>query len=365
MSAANTTIADALRAASRQIPPAEARLLLARLLGRDAAWLIAHDDEVLAVPTRLTFAQWIARRAAGEPVAYIVGEREFHGRPFRVTPATLIPRPETELLVERALACIATTTAVAAGSTAQIAGKPAPTRGCAKESHRVVSTPTQLRSVVPAEVLDLGTGSGCIAITLALESSARLTAVERSPAALAVAQANAQRLGATVEFLPGDWYAPLAGRRFALIVANPPYVAAGDAHLAQGDLRFEPHQALSAGADGLDDLRTIIAGAPAHLLPGGRLLLEHGYDQGEAVQALLAAAGFTDLEGQRDLAGHWRISGGRLRAARPLEGRNERSEFFGVGRNTKGRPECFLPLEGRNERSEFFGVGLFPPYRPG
>lgn len=267
------TLAGALRLAAQQIPLFEARLLLGRLIERDAAWLIAHDDELLAVPMQLTFAQWVARRAQGEPVAYIVGEREFYGRPFRVTPQTLIPRPETELLVDRALAW--------------------------------------LHGRSEATVLDLGTGSGCIAITLALESAARVTAVDRSATALAVARDNAERLSATVDFLDSDWYAALDDRRFDLIVANPPYIAVDDDHLRQGDLRFEPPGALVAGRDGLDDIREIIAGAERHLNDDGLLLIEHGYQQGAAVEVLLAEAGFQRRCRYDDLAGHGRVSGGQ------------------------------------------------------
>ncbi|MDP2809300.1 MAG: peptide chain release factor N(5)-glutamine methyltransferase [Rhodocyclaceae bacterium] len=295
-----TTVAAALAAARAKLPASEARLLLGRVLGRPTAWLIVHDDEVLAEAELLGFASLVARRAGGEPVAYLVGHREFFGREFAVSPAVLIPRPETELLVE-----IALKKGVGAGALC-VPGTPL----CrpAKRNFRQAE-PGQ----VTAKILDLGTGSGCIAVTLALEiPQALVTAVDASAAALAVASRNAERHGAKLRLLQGNWFAALTGECFDLIVANPPYIAAGDPHLAAGDLRHEPPAALSSGADGLDAIRRIIAAAPAHLAPGGQLLLEHGYDQGEAVRELLAAAGFADIEQYRDLAGIVRVSGGRL-----------------------------------------------------
>jgi release factor glutamine methyltransferase len=266
-------LADVLVEARRYIPPAEARLLLGHLLTRPAAWLEAHREELLSTEQLAQFREWVARRAAGEPVAYLLGSREFYGRDFAVTPAVLIPRPETELLVEVALR------KVGAGGTAKI--------------------------------LDLGTGSGCIAITLALESPAQVTAVDISPAALAVAKKNAAQRAASVDFIESDWYAALSPAQFDLIVANPPYVAADDRHLAEGDLRFEPLQALTDQADGLAALRCIVADAPRWLADGGWLFFEHGYDQGVAVFDLLCAAGFADIEQHCDLAGIVRVSGGR------------------------------------------------------
>lgn len=270
-----TTVADALKAARTKLPASEARLLLGHVLERSAAWLIVHDDQVLDEDELLAFASLAARRAGGEPVAYLIGHREFFGREFAVSPSVLIPRPETELLVEIVLA------GVGAGGTAKI--------------------------------LDLGTGSGCLAVTLALEiPQAQVTAVDASEAALRIARKNAERLGAQLRLLQSDWFAALAGERFDLIVANPPYIAAADPHLAAGDLRHEPPAALASGSDGLDAIRRIVAAAPAHLAPGGRLWLEHGYDQGDAVRELLAAAGLADVEQRRDLAGIMRVSGGRL-----------------------------------------------------
>ena len=219
-------------------------------------------------------AALVERRAAGEPVAYLTGTREFYGREFLVTPAVLIPRPETELLVELALA--------------HFPGW----RGL--------------------RVLDLGTGSGALAVTLALELEvAELVALDRSREALWVAMANAAKLGASVSFVQSDWFGALGDEQFELIVSNPPYIAAGDPHLERGDVRFEPRAALAAGPQGLDDLAEIVAGAPARLVDGGWLFLEHGYDQAAAARSLLADAGFAAIASWADLAGIERVSGGR------------------------------------------------------
>lgn len=267
-----STIVAALTEARQRIPAAEARLLLGHLLGRDSAWLEAHRDEALDAALAEQLSVLVARRAAGEPIAYLLGVREFYGRDFAVTPAVLIPRPETELLVD-----------------------------LAKE---------KLFASETARILDLGAGSGCIAVTLALELQwAEVTAVDVSAAALQVARSNARRHGATVSFVESDWFAALAPQRFDLIVANPPYVAAGDPHLAEGDLRFEPAGALTDHADGLAAIRRIVAGAPHWLDPGGWLFLEHGYDQAAAVADLLRGAGFSALEQHMDLAGIVRVSG--------------------------------------------------------
>lgn len=268
-----TTIAAALAVARQAIPSSEARLLLRHLLDRPAAWLEAHRDEALDVAVAARLAALVARRAAGEPIAYLVGSREFYGRDFAVGPAVLIPRPETELLVD-----------------------------LAKEALAALEAP---------RILDLGTGSGCVAITLALElPHAEVWALDVSVAALAVARSNAERLSARLRLLASDWFEAIADQRFDLIVGNPPYIAAGDAHLAQGDLRFEPALALACGSDGLDAIRHIVAGAPAHLHAGGVLLFEHGYDQAAAIAELLQAAGYADIGQHRDLAGIVRVSGG-------------------------------------------------------
>lgn len=273
MSRPPDTIAAALRCAD--LDPVDARVLLQEALGLTHAQLIAHSDRRLIAAEQDRFLALTRRRMAGEPIAYILGRREFYGRDFRVTPSVLIPRPDTELLVELAL--------------------------------------ERMRSLTSARVLDLGTGSGCIALTLALEAvESSIYAVDASSEALAVATANRAALGvANVTFLHGAWFLPLAGMTFDLIVGNPPYVAEDDPHLAQGDLRFEPREALCAGMHGLDDLERIIAHAPAHLRPGGWLLLEHGYDQAADVGALLAHAGLEDRFVAPDLAGVPRVSGGR------------------------------------------------------
>jgi len=277
------TVKAALAAAREKLPASEARLLLGHVLDRPAAWLVAHDDALLEEADLLRFASLVARRKGGEPVAYLVGHREFYGREFAVSPAVLIPRPETEMLVDLALA-----QEVGVGATAKCTATGA------------------------TSILDLGTGSGCIAVTLALEiRQAEVTAVDASAAALSVARENAERLGATLRLQQSNWFDQLAGETFDLIVANPPYIATTDPHLAAGDLRHEPEPALASGADGLDAIRQIVAGAPRYLRPRGRLWLEHGYDQAAAVHELLAAAGFDDIQQHRDVAGIVRVSGGR------------------------------------------------------
>ncbi|TIC79729.1 peptide chain release factor N(5)-glutamine methyltransferase [Crenobacter intestini] len=257
------------------LPRLEARLLMMAASGFDRVRLIAHDDETLPGHAQAAFEALVARRRAGEPVAYLLGEREFYGRPFAVTPAVLIPRPETELLVDTALA--------------------------------------RVERNLPCRVVDLGTGSGAIAVTLALEAPAwQVRAVDLSDDALAVARGNAARLGATVGFMQGSWYAPLGGDTgFALIASNPPYIRADDHHLGQGDVRFEPSLALTDGGDGLACLREIAAGAPARLAAGGWLMVEHGFDQGHDCRALFAAAGLTAVETLQDLAGLDRVTVGQ------------------------------------------------------
>ena len=261
----------ALEEARAVIPLREARLLLCHVLGVSHAELEAHPETKVSPHDTARFRDLVARRAEGEPVAYLIGHREFYGLDFHVTPAVLIPREETELLVEIALE------------------RPA------------------------RRILDLGTGSGCLVIAVAKHlPEAEVTAIDASAAALDVARENATRHGVAVRFLHGDWFAPVAGERFDLILANPPYVAEGDVHLAQGDVRFEPRSALAAGPDGLDDIRRIVAIAVAHLAPGGRLYFEHGYDQAQAAATLLAQAGFVGIEHRNDLAGISRVAGGRL-----------------------------------------------------
>jgi len=255
----------------------EAEVLLAHALGKDRAWLFAHADCVPDAQAQGRFRDLLAARQGGEPLAYLLGRRGFWTLDLEVNPAVLIPRMETELLVELALARIPQ------GSGLRIA--------------------------------DLGTGSGAIALAIASERPAcRVLATDASSAALTVARANAARLGmANVEFAQGNWCAPLAGKRFDLIVSNPPYIAAGDPHLGQGDLRFEPGAALASGVDGLDAIREIVQNAPSHLVAGGALLLEHGNGQGDAVRRLLLELGFADARTWQDLEGRDRVSGGSIR----------------------------------------------------
>lgn len=274
------SVSQCLASARSAIDPGDAALLLLHVLERPRAWLYAHGDAAVPAPAEERFHGLVARRAAGEPVAYLVGRRGFWTLDLSVTPDTLIPRPETELLVEQALA--------------------------------------RLEAGRPLRVADLGTGSGAIALAIASERPlARVVATDRSDAALAVARGNAlaNGLDGRVEFRAGDWLGPLAGERYDLVASNPPYIAEGDPHLGQGDLRHEPAAALSSGADGLDAIRAIVAAAPAHLSAGGWLLLEHGFDQGPAVRALLAAAGFGEVETVPDLEGRDRVSLGRAAAA--------------------------------------------------
>ncbi len=273
-----TTLSTALRQAQAQgLDRLDAQLLLLHVLGQEAhdrAWLLAHDSDALPAAAEGRLAALVSRRAAGEPLAYIIGQREFFGLDLEVSPSVLIPRPDTEILVEWALAHL------------------------------------PLSPEPPMAVLDLGTGSGAIALALkAQRPGAQVQALDRSEAALDVARRNAARLGLDITFTQGNW---LQGnhQRYHLIVANPPYVADADPHLPA--LAHEPRQALTAGTEGLDDLRTIIASAPAHLHPDGHLLLEHGHDQATRVRQLLHTAGFDDIASRRDLAGIERCSGGRL-----------------------------------------------------
>lgn len=269
----------------------EAQSLLQQVLQVPRAFLLAHPERSLDDSEQSRYEELLQRRLHGEPLAYILGEREFFGLTFRVTPATLIPRPETELLVELALQRIPSPQSPhpQAGE-----GGRQPGRGC--------------------NALDLGTGSGAIALSIAhARTDVSVLACDASAAALEVARENAQQLGiANAAFAQSDWYAAVKGQRFDLIVSNPPYVAAGDPHLQQGDLRFEPASALASGDDGLDDIRRIVAAASAYLHPNGWLLLEHGYDQAARVRELLQQAGFREVFSACDLAGIERVSGGRI-----------------------------------------------------
>jgi release factor glutamine methyltransferase len=261
--------------ASLPLDPLENRILLCEASGLTRVQLITQGDRALTPDEASRLDDLVARRLRGEPIAYIVGRREFFGLAFRVGPAVLIPRPDTELIVELSL--------------------------------------ERLPDNAP-RLLDMGTGSGAIAVAVAhTRPDADVTALDVSPDALAVAQANAAANGARVRFLESSWFDALAAAEtFDVIASNPPYIAAGDEHLVQGDLRFEPVGALTDHADGLSALRIIIQGSARHLAPGGWLLLEHGYDQAAAVRALLADAGFTDVQSWRDLAGIERVSGGRF-----------------------------------------------------
>lgn len=264
-----------LRDARAVLEAGDAEPLLAHALGRTPAWLYAHGDDEADALAVARFEDLLARRRAGEPVAYLLGRRGFWRFDLRVTAATLIPRPETERLVELALERVPATAA--------------------------------------AQVADLGTGSGAIALAIACERpAARVVATDLSEDALAVARDNARELGLDrVAFRQGRWYAPLAGERFDLIASNPPYIADDDVHLGQGDLRFEPRSALASGRDGLDDLREIAAGARGHLRAGGWLLVEHGWGQGAAVRALFVDAGLVDVSTATDLEHRDRVTVGR------------------------------------------------------
>jgi release factor glutamine methyltransferase len=257
------------------LDPLENRILLCHATGLTRVQLITQGDRALTPDEAARLTDFVARRLRGEPIAYIVGKREFFGLDFRVGPAVLIPRPDTELIVELAL-------------------------------ERLPQGASRL--------LDMGTGSGAIAVAVAhTRPDADVTALDVSDDALAVARANAAANGARVRFVHSSWFDALdAAETFDVIASNPPYIAAGDDHLAQGDLRFEPVGALTDHADGLSALRIIIAGSGRHLVPGGWLLLEHGYDQAAAVRALLAGGGFTDVQSWQDLAGIERVSGGRF-----------------------------------------------------
>jgi release factor glutamine methyltransferase len=267
-------------AAALNLEPGSARIevqcLLQAVLQVNRAYLLAHPEQPLNANQQACYMTLLERRLSGEPVAYLLGEREFFGLPFKVSPATLIPRPETELLVELAL-------------------KRIPQQGAYR-------------------VLDLGTGSGAIALSIAhARPNAEVMAVDVSGAALEVAHFNTHQLNLdNARLLQSDWFGALKNERFDMIVSNPPYIAADDTHLAQGDVRFEPRGALASGADGLDDTRLIIAQAKDHLSAHGWLLCEQGYDQAAQVRALLQQSGYTGIFSVRDMAGIERVSGGHM-----------------------------------------------------
>lgn len=275
-----TSIASAIR--DSDLPDLEARMLLGHVLGVSQALLIAHAGDELGLKPASEFSALCGRRRGGEPIAYLIGWREFYGLRIGVTPDVLIPRPETELLVDLALLKL-----------------PPPTAGDSQ----------------PKRLLDLGTGSGCIALAIAnSRPRAEVTAADISTAALDVARGNAAALGVEVVWVESDWFAALGGQRFDLIVANPPYIAPGDPHLGEGDLRFEPKTALTSPEDGLAAIGRVVDGSPRYLTPGGWLMFEHGYNQAARARDLLMAAGFEQVETWRDLAGIERVSGGRLDA---------------------------------------------------
>jgi release factor glutamine methyltransferase len=273
MPPAALTVQQALQQARAQgLDRLDAQLLLGAAVQQSRAWLLAHDTDLLAADQQALFEAWLQRRAAGEPLAYILGGKEFFGLPLAVSPDVLIPRPDTETLVDWALELLPD------------AGAPA--------------------------VLDLGTGSGAIALAIQhRRARAQVTAVDASAAALALAQANARKLGLPVRFEHGDWFAPVAGRRFDLVVSNPPYIPEDDPHMAA--LGFEPRQALTSGPDGLDDIRKIAEHAPVHLVTNGWLLLEHGFDQPVAVAQLLRERGFSNVSTRFDLGAQPRCTGGQ------------------------------------------------------
>ena len=255
-------------------PRLDAELLLAAALGKPRSFLHTWPERVVSGEAAERYASYLERRRQGEPVAYILGHQGFWSLDLEVAPHTLIPRPDTELLVETALALV---------------------------------------TLPQARVLDLGTGTGAIALALACERLGwQVTGVDRISEAVALAERNRERLGlGNAAFRESHWFSALGAECYDLIVSNPPYIAAQDPHLARGDVRFEPSSALVAGADGLDDIRLIVSQAPTHLNAGGWLLLEHGYDQAAAVRELLAREGFEAVESRRDLGGHERISLGR------------------------------------------------------
>jgi release factor glutamine methyltransferase len=275
------TLSDFLQAATVALaatsptPRLDAEVLAMYVTGLPRTGLITRAGDALSPEQEARLQSLVERRTQGEPIAYLTGTREFWSLELAVTPDVLIPRPETELLVEQALARIPPDAAW--------------------------------------QIADLGTGSGAIALAIASERRrCRIVATDASEAALDVARTNARRLGiGNVEFRHGEWFAPLTGLAFDLIASNPPYIAATDPHLAQGDVRFEPHSALVSGPDGLDAIRRIAAQSPAHLVTGGWLLLEHGYDQAAAVQSILRTSGLTDVASVADLAGHGRVTAGR------------------------------------------------------
>jgi len=273
-----TTIASLLREASTQLetetPRLDAELLFQFVLGKNSAWFLAHGNEEVLPNSQDRFLELLARRKAGEPIAYLIGSRGFWTLDLTVTADTLIPRPETELLVDLAVL------------------------KCVKDK--------KLR------ILDLGTGTGAIALAIASEcKNAQVIAVDKSIGALQVARENGRRNNLQVEFIESDWFIALGDRKFDLIVSNPPYIPDQDPHLKQGDVRFEPITALASGADGLDDIRLIVSQSPNYCLPKAWLMIEHGFDQGEKIRTLFSEAGFSSVETLQDLERRDRVSFGQ------------------------------------------------------
>ncbi len=274
-----TTITVLLREAGSQLesetPRLDAELLLGFVLQKNSAWLLAHSDDELSLPSREKFLELLERRITGEPIAHIIGSRGFWTLDLNVTADTLIPRPETELLVELAIS------------------------KCASDKK--------------LHILDLGTGTGAVALAIASEcKNSEVLAVDISAAALRVARENGRRNNLPTEFIQSDWFEALANKKFDLIVSNPPYIPNDDPHLSLGDVRFEPMTALASGLDGLDDIRLIIAQAPQYCLPDAWLMIEHGFDQGEAIRALFSNAGFSNVETAQDLEQRDRVTTGQL-----------------------------------------------------
>jgi release factor glutamine methyltransferase len=289
----------------------EAQLLLQDALNVNRAWLIAHEHENLPPNIHAAYRAMLERRLNGEPIAYILGYREFYGLHLKVSVDTLIPRADTETLVEAALARVAL---LLTPSPQPLSHKGARGLNIQRESPLPLRERARERGNDEIKILDLGTGTGAIALTLAKHAlQAHVTALDASQAALDIAIENAKNLEiSNVKFILSDWFSELKEEKFDVIVSNPPYIEADDAHLKQGDLRFEPISALASGADGLDAIRSIITQAPQHLNPHGWLLLEHGYNQASQVAALLKQAGFSEICTLKDLGGNDRVTIGRL-----------------------------------------------------
>lgn len=309
-----STLGDAASKFGSDEATLDTRLLLQHLLNVNHAWLIAHAEDTLTTEQSAAFEALLQRRLSGEPIAHILGSREFFGLNLKVTADTLIPRPDTETLVEAALEKASLILRLAQDTrhhkgTALLADRPELVEGRGNDGISDISDTLQ-----PLNMLDLGTGTGAIALALAKHCpQANITAVDFSENALNIARENAKNLAIqNVAFVHSHWFSALNQQRFHIIVSNPPYIAENDPHLSQGDVRFEPKSALTSGADGLDDIRHIIGQASQHLVPNGWLLLEHGYDQAEAVAKLLAEAGFTEIAHAQDLAGIQRVTFGMV-----------------------------------------------------